>query len=84
MVNVSLFERHAGSTARHPSENIFIDNGMSLSDILRSGMKTEVKSSKKVSKVIDESARKNQSMSTGFYTEDALYYAVILYLMILN
>ena len=76
MVNVSLFERHAGSTARHPSDNIFIDNGMSLSDILRSGMKTEVKSSKKVSKVIDESARKNHSMSSGLDEEHVLYLAV--------
>ncbi|KAI5082066.1 hypothetical protein GOP47_0001809 [Adiantum capillus-veneris] len=37
VVNVSCFEKHAGSTARHPSENIFFENGKSLHDILRAG-----------------------------------------------
>jgi hypothetical protein len=60
---VTLFERHAGSTARHPSDNIFLDNGMSLSEMLRGGMQTEVKSSRKAAK--DENTRKNQCISTG-------------------
>eukprot|EP00250_Pteridium_aquilinum_P034524 c7702_g1_i1 orf=637-4326(-) len=37
VVNVSCFEKHAGSTARHPSENIFFENGKSLQDVLRAG-----------------------------------------------
>lgn len=37
LVNVSCFEKHAGSTLRHPSDNIFLENGKSLQDILKAG-----------------------------------------------
>ena len=37
IVNVSSFERHAGSNARHPSDYIFLENGKSLQDVLRNG-----------------------------------------------
>eukprot|EP00249_Psilotum_nudum_P013656 c24443_g1_i2 orf=966-2783(+) len=37
VVNVSCFEKHAGSTARHPSDFIFLENGRSLHDVLESG-----------------------------------------------
>lgn len=36
-VNVSAFEKHAGSSARHPSDFIFLENGKCLKDILEVG-----------------------------------------------
>ncbi|XP_024365331.1 uncharacterized protein [Physcomitrium patens] len=37
VVNVSAFEKHAGSSARHPSDFIFLENGKCLKDILEIG-----------------------------------------------
>lgn len=38
VVNVSAFEKHAGSSARHPSDFIFLENGKCLKDIIEIGM----------------------------------------------
>lgn len=37
VVNVSAFEKHAGSSARHPSDFIFLENDKCLKDILEIG-----------------------------------------------
>ncbi|KAG0574920.1 hypothetical protein KC19_VG302900 [Ceratodon purpureus] len=37
VVNVSAFEKHAGSSARHPSDFIFLENGKCIKDILEIG-----------------------------------------------
>ncbi|MCO5608307.1 hypothetical protein L7F22_062513 [Adiantum nelumboides] len=37
VVNVSSFEKHAGSNARHPSDYIFLENGKSLQEIIKAG-----------------------------------------------
>ncbi|CAM6033237.1 unnamed protein product [Sphagnum compactum] len=37
VINVSAFEKHAGSSNRHPSDFIFIENGKCLRDILKAG-----------------------------------------------
>lgn len=37
VVNVSAFEKHAGSSARHPSDFIFLENGKCLKDVLETG-----------------------------------------------
>lgn len=37
VVNVSSFEKHAGSNARHPSDYIFLENGKSLQEYIKSG-----------------------------------------------
>jgi hypothetical protein len=39
IVNVSSFEKHAGSSARRPSDYIFLENGNSLHKVLESGWK---------------------------------------------
>ncbi|CAM6057150.1 unnamed protein product [Sphagnum tenellum] len=39
VVNVSSFEKHAGSSARRPSDYIFLENGNSLHKVLESGWK---------------------------------------------
>ncbi|KAG6554702.1 hypothetical protein Mapa_003721 [Marchantia paleacea] len=39
VVNVSAFEKHAGSSARHPSDFIFLENGKNLHDIMEAGWK---------------------------------------------
>lgn len=38
VVNVSAFEKHAGSSARHPSDYIFLENGKCLKEILEIGL----------------------------------------------
>lgn len=40
IVNVSSFEKHAGSNARHPSDYIFLENGKSLHEIIKTGWQT--------------------------------------------
>ncbi|CAM6090025.1 unnamed protein product [Calypogeia fissa] len=40
-VNVSAFEKHAGSSARHPSDYIYIDNGKNLHEVMEAGWKAQ-------------------------------------------
>lgn len=37
IVSISAFEAHSGSTSHHPSDNIFLENGKNLRDILGAG-----------------------------------------------
>ena len=37
MVSISAFEAHSGSTSHHPSDNIYLENGYNLRDILNAG-----------------------------------------------
>ncbi|KAL2643333.1 hypothetical protein R1flu_010920 [Riccia fluitans] len=39
VVNVSAFEKHAGSNARHPSDFIYLENGKNLHDVMDAGQK---------------------------------------------
>ncbi|MCO5567532.1 hypothetical protein L7F22_021226 [Adiantum nelumboides] len=58
VVNISCFEKHAGSTARHPSENIFFENGQSLHDIIRAGWHL---SNEKLANIAQGAAKDNTS-----------------------
>ncbi|KAH7281561.1 hypothetical protein KP509_36G053700 [Ceratopteris richardii] len=56
VVNISCFEKHAGSTARHPSENIFFENGKSLLEVMRNGWySSDSKSANATERVIKNS-----------------------------
>ncbi|KAL3696574.1 hypothetical protein R1sor_010650 [Riccia sorocarpa] len=48
VVNVSAFEKHAGSNARHPSDFIFLENGKTLHDVMEAGQKAGVNGRKVV------------------------------------
>ncbi|KAG0588083.1 hypothetical protein KC19_2G214800 [Ceratodon purpureus] len=37
VVSISAFEAHSGSTSHHPSDNIYLENGKNLRDILSAG-----------------------------------------------
>ncbi|KAG0612149.1 hypothetical protein M758_6G005900 [Ceratodon purpureus] len=37
IVSISAFEAHSGSTSHHPSDNIYLENGKNLRDILSAG-----------------------------------------------
>lgn len=40
MVSISAFEAHSGSTSHHPSDNIYLENGKNLRDILSAGQES--------------------------------------------
>ncbi|KAJ7549580.1 hypothetical protein O6H91_07G059100 [Diphasiastrum complanatum] len=56
--NVSGFEKHAGSNARHPSDYIFLGNGKSLKEIIEAGIKVKETGDvlDTIQKVIEEGA----------------------------
>nr|XP_024393617.1 uncharacterized protein LOC112290960 [Physcomitrium patens]PNR40773.1 hypothetical protein PHYPA_018176 [Physcomitrium patens] len=37
IVSISAFEAHSGSTSHHPSDNIYLENGKNLRDVLSAG-----------------------------------------------
>ncbi|KAG0622499.1 hypothetical protein M758_3G101300 [Ceratodon purpureus] len=39
-VSISAFEAHSGSTSHHPSDNIYLENGKNLRDILSAGQES--------------------------------------------
>ncbi|XP_073393573.1 uncharacterized protein [Physcomitrium patens] len=40
VVSISAFEAHSGSTSHHPSDNIYLENGKNLRDILSAGQES--------------------------------------------
>lgn len=50
-VNVSAFEKHAGSSARHPSDYIYLDNGKNLHEVMDAGWKA-AENGRKVSEAL--------------------------------
>ncbi|BFI06614.1 hypothetical protein MPTK1_2g04330 [Marchantia polymorpha subsp. ruderalis] len=67
VVNVSAFEKHAGSSARHPSDFIFLENGKNLHDVMEAGWKAGTNGRKVVEALqsaMGFAARKKESNSS--------------------